>query len=200
MRTEEIQHAREVDERIAQAWQEFWVVNEKVIEYRKKRDGAIKMVAQGYKHYANSIERHEAKIAEFEPQAQALREVAVDMEEEYEGWSRFFLVQHIHKSQYCSSFRPSTRIGWLPDVSGLTEAEAVAEYGAILCTICFPSAPVEWTRGKEDNSCPGSGKPINYALPCRRNYYSGNYATCEVCGATPGTRNGSYKIPKHKAK
>ncbi len=70
---------------------------------------------------------------------------------EYEGWSRFFLVQasngHIHKSLWCSTCFPTTQYAWLPELSGLTEAEAVAEYGGILCSICFPSAPVEWTTG-----------------------------------------------------
>jgi exonuclease VII small subunit len=32
-------------------------------------------------------------------------------------------------------------------LSGLTEADAVEEYGEILCSICYPSAPVEWTNG-----------------------------------------------------
>lgn len=87
----------------------------------------------------------------------------------YEGWSRFFLVPagHVHSSLDCSTcnngFEP-TRFNWLPSLSGLTEADAVAEQGAILCTICFPSAPVEYTNkydlelaARADKCCPGSG-------------------------------------------
>lgn len=75
-----------------------------------------------------------------------------DVEEQYEGWSRFFLVQasggHIHRDMSCSTCFPTTQYAWLPELSGLTEAEAVEEYGEILCSICYPSAPVEWTRGE----------------------------------------------------
>lgn len=65
-------------------------------------------------------------------------------------WNRFFLVEggHIHSSTGCSSLRPTTRIGWLPELSGETEAEAVEMYGSVLCSKCFPSAPVEHTLGR----------------------------------------------------
>lgn len=69
----------------------------------------------------------------------------------YEGWSRFFLVTntngHIHSSMSCSTCFADTDFAWLPELSGLTEADAVAEYGEILCSVCFKSAPVEWTTG-----------------------------------------------------
>jgi hypothetical protein len=83
-----------------------------------------------------------------ETHAQALvayREVA----KEFRGWSRFFLVSggHIHHSTHCHTIRLTTDVGWLPDLSGLTEAEAVEEHGEILCSHCFPHAPVAWTNG-----------------------------------------------------
>jgi hypothetical protein len=68
------------------------------------------------------------------------------------GLVAFFLVNasngHIQRTLNCSTCFPTTSYSWLPALSGLTEAEAVAEYGGILCSICFPSAPVEWTTGK----------------------------------------------------
>lgn len=68
-----------------------------------------------------------------------------------EQWSRFFLVTntngHIHSSMNCSTCYFDTSFAWLPQLSGLTEPDAVEEQGAILCSICFPSAPVEWTNG-----------------------------------------------------
>jgi len=70
----------------------------------------------------------------------------------YAGWSRFFLVTssagHVHRSMACSTCRPTTTYGWLPELSGKDEAAAVAELGPNLCTVCFPSAPVAWTGGK----------------------------------------------------
>lgn len=66
-------------------------------------------------------------------------------------WSRFFLVRasngHIHSSMDCTTCFTTTQFGWLPALSGLTEADAVADQGEILCSICFPSAPVAWTSG-----------------------------------------------------
>lgn len=75
-----------------------------------------------------------------------------EMELAYTGWSRFFLVTssagHVHSSMQCSSCRPTTRYGWLPELSGKTEAQAVDELGPALCSVCFPSAPVEMVGGK----------------------------------------------------
>ena len=77
----------------------------------------------------------------------------VKLEQLYTGWSRFFLVTssagHVHSSMHCSTCRPTTRYGWLPELSGKTEAVAVDELGPTLCTVCFPSAPVEYTEGKK---------------------------------------------------
>lgn len=66
-------------------------------------------------------------------------------------WPRFFLVLntngHIHKTMECQTCFADTKFAWLPELAALTEEEAVAQEGAILCTICFPTAPVEWTNG-----------------------------------------------------
>lgn len=68
------------------------------------------------------------------------------------GWSRFFIVKnsngHIHSSMQCHTCFPDTLFGWLPQLSGLDEAAAVADQGEILCSVCFPSAPVAWTTGE----------------------------------------------------
>ena len=83
----------------------------------------------------------------------ALRSEALPLEETFEEhrWSRFFLVTssqgHVHSSMDCSTCFESTQYGWLPTLSGLTEADAVVQEGSILCSVCFPSAPSEWTTG-----------------------------------------------------
>lgn len=68
-------------------------------------------------------------------------------------WSRFFLVTnsngHIHSSMGCSTCRPSTNYAFLVEMSGMSEAEAVEAQGPVLCSKCFPSAPVEWVVGKQ---------------------------------------------------
>jgi hypothetical protein len=95
--------------------------------------------------------RSEAEIDQLKLEAGAVSRFTVAAMERYKGWSRFFLVTntngHIHRSMSCSTCFYSTQFSWLTELSGLTEAEAVAEYGEILCTVCFPSAPVEWTNG-----------------------------------------------------
>jgi hypothetical protein len=123
-----------------------------------------------------STERLIDAIAEYD---EALRLFFVTQAEllewtsQYTGWSRFYLVAggHIHSSMDCSSCnkgRDATKFIWLPNLSGLTEAEAVEDQGAILCTVCFPSAPVEYTNAHElareqrqANRCPGSGKYVS---------------------------------------
>jgi hypothetical protein len=71
---------------------------------------------------------------------------------QHEKWSRFYLVVgtgqgHIHKDMNCHSCYPTTEYAWLPELSGDSEAEAVAAEGEILCTFCFPTAPVAWCEG-----------------------------------------------------
>ena len=81
----------------------------------------------------------------------AVEELRIE-ERKYTGWSRFFLVAggHLHSSMNCSTcnngFNP-TEFYWYPTLAGLNEAEAVEAVGSVLCTVCFPSAPVEWTEG-----------------------------------------------------
>jgi len=61
------------------------------------------------------------------------------------GWSRFFLCLnaegHVHSSLACPTLRRDTQMAWLPELSGRTEAEMVAEHGDGACTVCFPTAP-----------------------------------------------------------
>lgn len=70
---------------------------------------------------------------------------------ELHKWTRFFLVRnnngHIHRTMTCHTCFDDTNFGWLPQLGGLTDADAVADQGEILCTICFPDAPVAWTNG-----------------------------------------------------
>lgn len=68
-------------------------------------------------------------------------------------WPRYWLVTssagHIHKSTNCQTCRPTTGYGWMPQMSGQTEAESVAALGRhadSLCSVCFPSAPVAAKR------------------------------------------------------
>lgn len=91
-----------------------------------------------------TIDVRRAKLA-------ALRAEQEPLQAEYRAdpWPRFFFVVssahgHIHSSMSCSTCRPTTGFAWQPQLSGLTEADAVAALGPKLCSVCYPSAPVEW--------------------------------------------------------
>jgi hypothetical protein len=63
------------------------------------------------------------------------------------GWTRAYLVLnnngHVHRTQSCATTYLTTRWGWLPQLSGSSEADIIAAAGSDACTVCYPSAPVE---------------------------------------------------------
>ena len=225
-------HEVEVDTRIADAYMELVDTKQKVINavaglhyamkaspprrivsikansilmerFNTKRQEAIDNGSWTVRDYDKAIARYTAAVETMDAAEAAYQEAA----EEYEGWSRFYLVTssrgHIHSSMNCSTCQWTTTFAWLPTVSGLTEAEAVAEHGAILCSVCFPSAPVEYTNqyeleeaAKAAESCAGSGKP-GVEGGSRQGYAAGNFHTCSVCGETVG--GAGYNVRKHKA-
>jgi hypothetical protein len=207
-RIAEIAKAREVDTEVARLWNEAHLVGDEIARIGNWIADVEKYAAKSYNQNeryqteaAAKIAKYEAKLEELRPVYAQKRQAAVDFDKEnYEGWNRFFLVKHIHNSQHCSSFRPTTRVGWLPNVSGLTEAEAVAEHGATLCTICFPSAPVELTvAAPKPGECAGSGKPYSkeYSTGRERAHY-GRAGYCPVCLRWQ-TVTASGVMRKHKA-
>jgi len=133
-RETEIAIAREVDERLSVIWSKFYDKRDQANDWSKR-----------VRYTSNPKLRAEYDLVAATRLAEAMefKNQALEIEKaEYTGWTRFYLVRHIHRTQNCSSFRITTRINWLPDVSGLTEDEAVAKYGHTLCTICFETAPV----------------------------------------------------------
>lgn len=71
-------------------------------------------------------------------------------------WSRTFLVTssagHLHSSKYCQTCnrgRNVTTFGWWPELSGLSQAEMIAQldkHADALCSVCYPDAPVAAKR------------------------------------------------------
>lgn len=191
-RSAEIAKAREVDTEVARLFGEYYSLSDKlgrifdeINRDQKSMDRYIELDLQiQAARFRGMIEVNKAKAAILRPQVSAALKAAQDFDKaNYEGWQRFFLVKHIHSNRYCSSFRDTTRVGWLPNVSGLTEAEAVAEHGATLCTICFPSAPVELTTKQADpNACEGSGQGYSKEYKTGREHaYYGAAGYCPVC-------------------
>jgi hypothetical protein len=208
-RADEIAAARAADERIAAAWSTYWEkhdlyvvpANQEVVSRRRYLNDRFRLDHEKLAAEAR-VESAEARLRAALNTVAPYRDAAEALDEElYTGWTRFYLVKHIHNSKHCSSFRLGTRIGWLPNLSGLTEAEAVAEHGAILCTKCFPSAPVEYTDGRRavaDDTCPGSGTPVSMAPSSRRGFAAGNWAECPECGKKVGMPGSAPNVRKHK--
>lgn len=97
------------------------------------------------------IAKGEAIIAEYTPQLAEANATQKECNAEYyrrNGWTRFWIVinsnGHIHSSMNCTTCFPTTQYGWLPNLSGSTNAEVVELAGMSACTICFPDAPVEF--------------------------------------------------------
>lgn len=120
----------------------------------------------------------------------ANRAACEPLEAEYSRrpWARFFLVQggHIHSGMWCQggSIRWDTVRGWQPELSDADVPAVVAKLGPLLCTKCFPSAPVEYTQGVQ--------KPVDDTYCTNRQPVPGSYnprlyqvrGTCGECGAT----------------
>ena len=107
----------------------------------------------GVSYELDQLARSLASREEYAAALARLIEARDALEATYTGWSRFFLVTssagHVHSSMSCSTCRPTTTYGWLPELSDTSEADAVGELGPTLCSVCFPSAPTEWTAGKK---------------------------------------------------
>lgn len=113
-------------------------------------DKAREMLAGGL--MAWDLDSLTRRLARYDAVRAELAEVAaamVPLHAEYRNrpWTRFHPVPdgHIHSSRACHTLRITTDVRWLPEMSGQDETTALAalgEAGHILCTVCYPSAPV----------------------------------------------------------
>lgn len=181
-----------------------WVLSDADTESRARARAAERNIASGLAkldqvraELADIAQQMEARNAEFQRRG---------------GWSRFFLVQqangHVHTSMDCGTCNhrgKATQFAWLPELSGQTEADAVAAHGPILCSVCLPSAPLHWTNGhaeakaaREREQCPGTGTFLDRSKPHRAGYVTGNWGTCPECGGEVTLTSGM-KLRSHKA-
>lgn len=198
--------------------QERWFGREKITTWLRSVDEAIEAGQNGSipPYEVRRFEQMVAERDEMSAQNEVLELRRIELESEYRAdpWSRFFLVRdgHIHSSMDCSTCNRNGRatlFGWLPELSGLDEAAAVEAQGAWLCTVCFPSAPVEWTNqaevdeaAKQAASCAGSGtRPESGDSSRRVNGYgrSTSWARCSECGEMQSVTS-TGKFRKHKNK
>lgn len=123
------------------------VSDEEAVAYAESQRGAYRLGS-----YTGSPEQFLNEWAERTAAVAAALDAIDALNAQYRGWSRFFLVTssagHVHSSMHCSTCRITTSYGWLPELSGLTEADAVAKLGSVLCSVCFPTAPVAYVGGR----------------------------------------------------
>jgi hypothetical protein len=153
-----------------------------------------------------------AALAEHEAQVAALTAEIAPLDAEYDRrrWTRYVVVVanggHIHSGTRClgGSIRPTTQVQWQPALSGKPVAEAVAQLGPTLCSLCFKNAPVKWTQGtpetqaKADGTCTGSGKGYEPGTWKRNGPNGYGTATCTGCNTTRATTP-AHRVKKHQA-
>lgn len=97
------------------------------------------------------IARVRAEVVAAEDKAAKVMTSMTPYENEYVrrgGWTRYFLVDnkggHIHNGRSCSTCRVTTQYRWLVEYAARPADEMYAdeEFGAMVCTTCYPDAPV----------------------------------------------------------
>lgn len=200
----------EIDQAIAEIEQRRYAVLDQI--KAKKRALRSLQVLSGPR--TADIERYTARIQQIKDEAEKIRAERAPYDAEFVrrgGWSRYFHVEHLHTSLRCSSFRPTTRIGWMPEYSGREADEMVAAAGDMVCTKCVPEAPVsgkrptipelaaEWDKAHADDTCSGSGTADWRDGKVRTGYVSGNGGHCGHCDQwVSNTSRESRRIRKHK--
>lgn len=96
----------------------------------------------------DSVKKYEQEIVDARQRILEIQTEMIPFEQAYEDeqWQRYWIVTngngHVHTSMACQTCFATTRFAWLPDCSGMSEAELVEEFGERVCTVCCPTAPV----------------------------------------------------------
>ncbi|MGO2933131.1 hypothetical protein [Microbacterium sp.] len=196
---------RALGNRLASSRQRITLTDADVAAFRARIEGD-QMFRGRHLHALEAFDKATAALADVVAEAAPLH-----AEYDRRPWSRFFLVPggHIHSSMHCSTCNrngKATAFAWLPEVSGQTEAEAVAAHGSVLCTSCYPSAPLSWTdfyereaERKAAEYCSGSGTTDWEDGKVRTGFMAGNGGYCAHCGGWAGTASRSSRaMRKHK--
>lgn len=97
----------------------------------------------------DSVKKYEQEIVDARQRILEIQTEMIPYEQAYEDerWQRYWIVTngngHVHTSMACQTCFITTQFAWLPDCSGMSEAELVEEFGERVCTVCCPTAPVK---------------------------------------------------------
>lgn len=140
------------DTTAADIWGRYLIAQTRLVNAR--RGLRLELDRNGNNPDGYYAEQYAAEVAKAEPIAQALSAEFVEHEKSYGGWARFYIVKnpggHIHSSQHCSTCNNgehATEFAFLPYLSALSDDDAINGEGPVLCSVCFPDAPVEHTNG-----------------------------------------------------
>lgn len=163
-------------------------------------------------HLPGQIERAEARLAGALATKAAVKAVwpaLLDAERPYAieferrgGWHRYYLVMntngHVHRETNCSTCFPTTRYGWLVNLSGCNEEEMVNEYGETACTVCFPDAPSlpGWAASIERKKAEEAARSCQINRAKMTDGRWSRYAQCECGAGVTLTDNGN--VRKHQ--
>jgi hypothetical protein len=140
---------------------DYLLADSRAKDYTRYADPSYRYYnAYSAKDYSAKAERYAAEAQQhFAAYEAALEETApYDAEYNRRPWTRAWIVTssegHVHSTMACTTcnkrrqkrdgtWSAGTTFGWLPEVSGMDEAEIVDLAGEKACTVCYPSAPVE---------------------------------------------------------
>lgn len=147
----------EIDEALAEIFGRYYAADDQAmmvahqIQEATKRNADIEAGGRAARYYSvTSPERLaelQAKLEAATAAAQTILAETVPLNDEFlsrGGWTRAYLVQpggHVHSSMSCQTCYPTTRFGWLTQMSDHTEAEIVELAGEGACSVCYPTAP-----------------------------------------------------------
>lgn len=97
-----------------------------------------------YAYLVRDVPVYKAQLADVQKRIADLEAEIAPLDAIYREhmWSRFIVCEHVHSSTACHTLRPTSRVYWLPQLSGSNQAEIVDQLGEAACTVCFPDAPV----------------------------------------------------------
>lgn len=180
---------------------EQWFEARKPLEQAISRKIELEKKIRKYERANYNADHYRADVAKLEQKIAELKEAERPFLEEWErrgGWSRAYLVTnadgHVHRTTNCSTCHMTTQFVWLPQLSGASDDEVIAEVGFKACTVCYPAAPthpaflagekeaVEAAKQKADAQCPASGEYANEAARAGSYTWGRRYCTCGTCG------------------
>jgi hypothetical protein len=142
----------EIDTELSEIFQRYYVAMDRLDRIQKDAEYTAKRVARQAnpsKYDQDALAAAEARVEAAQEAASAIYAETAPYNTEYESrpWTRAWKVTnvggHIHSDMACSTCYASTKFAWLPQVSGMPEAEIVELAAAAACTVCYPTAPVD---------------------------------------------------------